>query len=332
MTKLKTPLKTITTYAFVFVLLACFSLLGFGGVVPLAQATEGENAYEEGYYTERIYSTSLDFFIDDNILSDLQLSYYDCDNELLFPNGNPYDINSRSEPSVLFRTERVNFVHRTQSGFVNPYEVPLLLSGIHCGVTAGSIAIAYFQKWMPQLIPGHNAGFYFLNRWIWGGHSPQIANMFSELFAFMGGHPLGVTVQEYLIGMQHFTHSRGRNIILQSIRTGNHQLNETALKAAFRSGHLVTLFVAPRFSIVPFNSIQTLAGHDLISHTIITANHVMMAYGYRRVRYYNASNHLIRTNLYLYVNTGFFTLVPRLALVPISSFTTLSGAFITHIW
>jgi len=98
----------------------------------------------------------------------------------------------------------------------------------------------------------------------------------------MGGNPVGVTMPQYLNGMRGFATSRGRNITLSSLRTGHNQLNEAQMKTAFRRGELVSLFVSG-FSMVPFTDFRTFANHVIIHHNINVGNHIMVAYGYRRV-------------------------------------------------
>jgi len=121
---------------------------------------------------------------------------------------------------------------------------------------------------------------------------------------------------------------KGRSITLQSVRTGHNQLNEAAMTAAFRRGELVSLFKRG-YSIVGLGGIETFADHDLIFHNRQTGNHIMIAYGYRRIRYYNAANQLIRNDIYLYVATGFD--LPVHGLVPLYRIGEVSEAFITHI-
>jgi len=164
---------------------------------------------------------------------------------------------------------------------------------------------------------------------MWTGHTAQVTSMLDELFIRMGGNPAGVTMQQYITGMQGYVNARGRNIQLTSLRTGHNQLNEAQMKANFRNGNLMTLF-ASGFSIVAFDGIRTHSNHDIINHGTSTGNHIMMAYGYRRIRYYNAANQLIRNDLYVYVHTGFSS--PVRALVPLYRFGYVYNALITRIF
>ncbi|MCL2847923.1 MAG: hypothetical protein FWE13_04140 [Firmicutes bacterium] len=299
--------RRLITYILVFMMVLGFSVIGLGATPQQTYIGQALNV------EERIYS--------------------DFNSEIIFPGEQgheEYAISSRGSSPIEFYTERVNFHTRVQRGFVmNPAVPSYLAHGYTCGITAGGVAIAYYNRQFPQLIPGHTAGFYMGNIWLWNPQNQLVDAMFGQLFMLMGGNPAGVTIVQYVTGMMMYVALRGRSIQMQSLRTGSNRLNETALKNAFRSGMLVSLF-AVGFSIVGITGgIVTNANHDLISHNIGTENHVMMAYGYRYIRYYNASNQLIRRDIYLYVNTGLST--PRLALTPITRFMYVADAFTTRV-
>ncbi|MCL2847835.1 MAG: hypothetical protein FWE13_03690, partial [Firmicutes bacterium] len=243
-------------------------------------------------------------------------------------NNNSYDTtSSRNDSPIEFWTERINFNRRTQSGFAIADRTPHWLSDYHCGVTGGAVVFGFYNRRINNLIPNQTAGMYMSGRWMWSGRQEGARELQSRLFMLMGGGH-GVTIHQYIWGMMMQAGLKGRSITLQSVRTGHNQLNEAAMTAAFRRGELVSLFMAG-YSIVPFAGIQTHTDHDLIFHNISSGNHIMIAYGYRRIRYYNEANQLIRNDIYLYVKTGFQ--LPAHALVPLYRIGAVSDAFITHI-
>jgi len=300
----KQPIQKIIIYIFATILLACFCMLGFGGAAATGQALAQD---EQTYNNERIFKDTL--FPSDEI-------------------SDPFEVTARGGLPIDFYTERVNFSRRTQTGFAIPYRTPLWLSDYTCGITGGAVIFGYYNKWINGLIPNQEAGRLVLGRWAWAGRQEGARVFQSQLFAQMGGNPAGVTVQQFLNGMLFQAASRGRGITQQTLRTGHNQLNEVAMSNAFRTGQLVSLFMSG-YSLVGFTGIETFTNHDLIWHNILDGNHVMVAYGYRRIRYYNAANQLIRSDLYLYVKTGFSM---GHALVPMYRFGEVDNAFITRIF
>jgi len=305
----KQPIQKIIIYIFATILLACFCMLGFGGAAATGQALAQD---EQTYNNERIFKDTL--FPSDEI-------------------SDPFEVTARGGLPIDFYREYVNFSRRTQTGFSLPDKTPHWISNYTCGITAGAVIFGYYNRWINNLIPNQEAGRYITignnTRWMWNAASANGGRVFqSQLFAQMGGNPAGVTMQQFLNGMQFQAASRGRGITQQTLRIGHNQLNEAALSNAFRTGQLVSLFMSG-YSIVPFGDIRTFANHDLIIHNIVEGNHVMVAYGYRRIRYYNAANQLIRSDLYLYVKTGFSM---GHALVPMYRFGEVYNAFITRIF
>ncbi|MCL2591721.1 MAG: hypothetical protein FWD82_00005 [Defluviitaleaceae bacterium] len=313
--RLKIQIKIIITFIFALVLLASFSLFGFGGIV-VAEASQEEQLYS----SERIFK---DAFFSGNELDNSDIIFGGGE----LDNNNSYDTTSeRGGDSIEFWTERVNFNRRTQSGFAIADRTPHWLSDYHCGVTGGAVVFGFYNRRINNLIPNQTAGMYMSSRWMWSGRQEGARELQSRLFMLMGGGH-GVTIHQYIWGMMMQAGLKGRSITLQSVRAGHNQLNEAAMTAAFRRGELVSLFMAG-YSIVGFTGIETFADHDLIFHNISNGNHIMIAYGYRRIRYYNASNQLIRNDIYLYVKTGFSM---GHALVPLYRIGEVSDAFITHI-
>ncbi|MCL2848192.1 MAG: hypothetical protein FWE13_05570, partial [Firmicutes bacterium] len=54
--KQKTPIKTITTYIFTLILLACFSLFGFGGIVVAEASQEEQFCSSERIFKDAFFS------------------------------------------------------------------------------------------------------------------------------------------------------------------------------------------------------------------------------------------------------------------------------------
>ena len=312
---LTTTLKKTALCALSLVALLAFSLAGFSGATVAAHASE----------------TAVDTVADNpKIFSSNEMVLPDNTDEMMFPDtSDDAAIAPRFIPEERI-VERVDFATRWQDGFAIPDATPAWISPYSCGITAGAVALGYFNRRVPNLIENQVAGRYILGRWVWNSEGDGARALFSDLFLRMGATDVGVTMEGYLNGMRSYVASRGRHIAFAELRTGHNQLNELMIKSFLRSGLLVTLFVSGYSTVPLVGGVQTFDNHDIIHHYVSQENHVMIAYGYRRVRYYDAAGRLIRNDLYLYVHSGFRSSVHRL--VPLYRFGFVYNAFTTHVF
>ena len=234
-----------------------------------------------------------------------------------------------SLPGTTLVTERIYYHRRVVNNFQISDGLPSYLSRYSCGITAGGVAVSYFNRSFPELIPNHTAGRYLLGRWLWGAQGAGVNSMFSSLFSMMGATSQGVTMDGYLNGMRTYAASRGRTATFTSVRSGNNRLNAAQYQAAFRQGRLLSVFMSG-FGVTPLHYFHTGNGYDVVRSYVDTTSHIMIAFGYRHVYYYNAANQRTRSDVYLYVHTGFSS--PITALLPLYRFGNVDNAFITHIF
>ena len=101
-------------------------------------------------------------------------------------------------------TTRIDYDSRKVTGYSLFPTPPGYQSSYTCGITAGGIIIAYYNKDNPDLIPGHSAGGYtgLGGGWSWATADSCIGNMFSDLNDLMAMPSGGVTISSYLNGME----------------------------------------------------------------------------------------------------------------------------------
>jgi len=178
-------------------------------------------------------------------------------------------------------------------------------SGINCGVTGAGNKIAFYNIQFPELIPGHNPGFQLGANWFWSPTTPQIRAMMDELDVRMGGRgPGGVTFWEYVAGFANFTVSRGVTPTLDTVRAGNNAVLPSFF-TAIANGVPVSLFLNG-YNTTNGPSIHS-TGHDIRVLTRHSGGHIMIAFGYQRVYYFDHNDNLFRQDLYLRVSSGFGT-------------------------
>jgi hypothetical protein len=111
--------------------------------------------------------------------------------------------------------------------------------------------------------------------------------------------------------------------------TGGAVIND-GYKAQMQSGKLLTVFMYGFNFIDGSNGFKSspAQGYDEVIIELYGGAHVMVAYGYREIKYFNAQNEQFRKDIYLYVHTGTGS---ALGLLRLTSHITLDDAYISHI-
>ena len=194
--------------------------------------------------------------------------------------------------------ERIDFHRREIQTFVINPNMPTFLSTIHCGVTGGGNLIAFNQRIHRDLIPGHNPGMQFGTNWLWS-NGPLLTTMFDELHTRMGrGH--GVTIDQYINGIRGFAHDRDFQTSLFPAYTGNYRLS-TSFFNNIRNGVPISLFM----NDFNFSGITSNNGHDMINMEVYAGRHIVVAYGYKIVSYFDVNNVIFREETFINIQTGY---------------------------
>ena len=174
-----------------------------------------------------------------------------------------------------------------------------------CANVAGSNIIGFYDRYYDELIPNCTVGYMGNRYYIYTGvatNPTQIQGVINDLYIRMStNNPIAGTNQtQYKTGLSSYVASKGRNTTYNSVMTnGNFDLDKAI--AQLNNGYPITLYL----SGYNFTDIIDMGDHVLLSKTIYTGNHIAVAYGYQKISYYNADGSLIKTNIYLYVATGF---------------------------
>ena len=168
-----------------------------------------------------------------------------------------------------------------------------------CGPIAGAEIVAFYDKYYPNLIPDWDSYYPATGRYR-AQNSTHITPVLENLYTLMktndGGE--GVTEANFKSGLQTYFTNHGYSLSFASVKSGS-TLNESACKTAIESNKVIVLFTTPG-EIYDF---YEYSDHDTLGSYTIAGNHIMIAYGYLQVKYYNGST-LIRTDTLLEVATG----------------------------
>lgn len=203
-----------------------------------------------------------------------------------------------------YASETISFSSRKVDSYYTPDGFPLFTqaSGMTnaCGAVAGAGIISYYDKYYNDLIPDWDSYYPASGRYRLQD-SAHIEPMMWDLYYLMNtnGTGEGVTEQEFLNGFQAYVKNRGYNVNMQNVVSGS-SFDYTTYKNAINNNKVVALLANPGdiYTFAEYNN------YDIIATTNIAGPHIMVAYGYYDIKYYDASGKLFRNDIYLEVATG----------------------------
>ena len=198
-------------------------------------------------------------------------------------------------------------------------------TGIHnaCGAIAGAEIVAFYDKYYPNLIPGWDSYYPATGKYRTQGSS-YISAVLSELYTLMQTNVKGdgVSESEFKTGLQTYISNHGYSSSFTSVKSGS-TLNYSACKTAIDSNKVIALFIKPGVVY----TWGEYSDHDTWTESTISGNHIMYAFGYIQIKYYNSTG-LFRTETFLEVSVGRTS--PTLAFFKVDS-TNLEAAYVVNV-
>ncbi|MCH5151701.1 MAG: hypothetical protein J1F65_03480 [Clostridiales bacterium] len=168
-----------------------------------------------------------------------------------------------------------------------------------CGAVAGSEIVAFYDKYYPELIPGWDS-YYTSNGKYRIQEGTYVPAVMKELYTLMqtNVNGSGTSEAEFKSGLQTYFSNRNYSLSYQNVKSGS-SMNFDACKAAVDANKVMVLFITPG----NVYNISEESDHDVFDIYTITGNHIMIAFGYLEMKYYNASG-LFLTERFVKVATG----------------------------
>lgn len=175
-----------------------------------------------------------------------------------------------------------------------------------CAVTAGSVAIGYYGRYFPELVPGFTVGrmlgstYYYYDQ----SQPSKIQFVIDDLYVRMGTNigGDGTTAAGFRNGLQSYVNSKGLNVTYTSV-VSNTVLDYNAYKTHISNLKPVVLFLNT-YNFTDEGGIRQKEGYDYLERKIYSGLHAVISYGYQKIMYYkNGSN--FRTDYYLRIATGY---------------------------
>ena len=168
-----------------------------------------------------------------------------------------------------------------------------------CGPLAGAEIVAFYDKYYPDMIPNWNSYYPATGKYRIQ-NTTYIQPLLYELYDLMqtNVNGEGVSETEFKTGLQKYINKQGYSVSYTNVKSGS-TLDYNSCKTAVNNNQVIVLFITPGavYDIVEYSD------HDLIGSFNINGNHIMVAYGYLQIKYYDNSG-LFRTDTYLKVATG----------------------------
>ncbi len=208
-----------------------------------------------------------------------------------------------AEVETIYYSWKDTTKYKINSSFPDYYNTNGSLKNT-CANVAGANIIGFYDRYYDNLIPdctigiqrGNNYTYYLMAL-----NKDKKQAVINTLYTYMKTNTKsdGTTQEDFQNGLRLYVQSRDRNISYISVMS-NGNFNFANFEAELRSGRPVALFLSG-YNFVSFNDLGT---HVLISKNFYGGNHIVVAYGYQKVNYYNADNTLILSNTYIHVSSG----------------------------
>ena len=199
--------------------------------------------------------------------------------------------------------EQVYYTSREYTYYTTTNGVPLYTPNgdltNSCGATGGAIIVGFYDKYYENLIPDYTS-YYTATGKYKNLNTTPVDNLMVNLYTLMRTNvdDVGVSESDCRNGLKTYVENKGYSLSYTSIKSGS-SLNMTACQNAFRNNQPILLF-CDQVGVV---FVDEYSGYDNITTLAVANQHIMVAYGYYQVRYYNGSTNF-RTDTYFDVATG----------------------------
>ena len=215
--------------------------------------------------------------------------------------------------SSFIRTEQevINYAYKTETEDYISYSVPKYYSTGDtpnvCANTAGAILLGYYDKTYDELIPNFTAGRTIRGTYIFNAQTSAVQDVIDDLYVRMATNTTGngTTANNCRNGLASYVNSKSRNVAYTSVVSGG-TINYSLYDQAVNNETPMILFVSG-YTLLKLGDFSDSETQDVLNMSLYGGTHTVVAYGRKNIKYYNASNQLIREENFLRVATGYAT-------------------------
>lgn len=205
--------------------------------------------------------------------------------------------------------ETIKYANKTEEEFFIKNGLPSYsyssTSDFTCAVQAGGHIIGFFDKDYDQVIANFSAGRTIRDQFIWSKKNSIVDAALDELYVRMetNVHGNGTTAPGFRNGLQSYMSVRGYNTTYNTVVNSGY-INDSLYRQELSLGKPVVLFLSA-YNFLPISSFTQDSNTDLLNYNIYSGNHIVVAYGYKTVSYFDAANNLIKRYSFVRVASGF---------------------------
>lgn len=193
--------------------------------------------------------------------------------------------------------------YKINNSFPNYYNTNISLTNT-CANVAGANVIGYYDRYYDELIPDCASGilrgtnYVYYEMFLFKEKKQAVIDW---LYTAMKTNTIddGTTEDDCLEGLAEYVQQKGRSITYSSVMTGT-ELNFDEFETELKEGKPIMFFL----SGYNFVSVNDSGNSVTITINEYTGNHIVVAYGYQKIDYYDANNSLIESNIYIFISTG----------------------------
>lgn len=206
-------------------------------------------------------------------------------------------ISTYASTTISYNSRTVD-VYNTPGGAPNYRQVSDMSNA--CGAVAGTTIVGFYDKYYDNMIPGWvsyypASGLYRLQ------DSTYVPGVMWEMYDLMQTNvkDVGVSEQEFVDGLKAYINKQGYSVSMQNVVSGS-SIDYQACKDALNNNKVIALLSHAG----DIYELGEYSGHDTVTSINIAGSHIMVAFGYYEINYYDSSSKLFRTDIYLEVATG----------------------------
>lgn len=262
------------------------------------------NPYETSSDETKIYVSNLIYLTKDEdgnykesgeLLSEVEVQYY---NEIAY---------ASSAGSIVEEQETIYYASKnTIANFSLANKIPSCCAETNlgsniCVPVAGANIIQYYDRYNNNLIPNYTPGRGAGNIYVYNTISDTLRNVITQLYSDMGTNSTvaGTTINQFKSGLNTYCSRQGYSVSYVSCMNGG-AMDYALVKSNIGNQKPVIIFVSKSIYTV---DISNNSGYDVVKNSTYTANHSLVAFGYKEIKY-TFSDGSSRTINMLQVATG----------------------------
>lgn len=205
---------------------------------------------------------------------------------------------------TMYANQRLPYFIKTiEEDIATPNNVPYYYEFSQanaCGPIAGAIAMGYYDSYYPDIIADWTSA--YADGKYKGKDGTYVPALVQDLYGRMKTNTTGagVTVNNFKSGLSAYVSAHGQSITYPSLWNGS--FDYKTFKEGINDNRIAVLFTGPD-NVYEMESYPE-SSWDVLIPSQITANHVMIAYGYLEIHYFVSTG--TRTDRYLRVATGLY--------------------------